>query len=88
MANQPSPLKQIIGARINRELYRKVEKMAEKHQIKISELLVIILEQETRDIELSADDYYQIAEEIKRAQAGANPRRKRASSKAQGKSED
>ena len=74
MPNQPSPKKQIIGARISRELYHKVETLAKRHKLPISKLLVIILEKETRDIELTPEQHEQIAQEIRAARAGASPR--------------
>lgn len=75
MANQPSPYKQIIGARIDRELYCKVETLAKKYKLTMSQLLVMILERETRDIELTEEQYEQIAREIRAAKAGAMPRK-------------
>lgn len=75
MANSPSPYKQIIGARISRELYCKVETLAKRYNNTISELLVMILEKETREIELSEEQHKQIAREIRAAKAGAMPRK-------------
>jgi len=75
MANSPSPYKQIIGARIDRELYCKVETLAKKYNITISQLLTMILERETREIELTEEQYEQIAKEIRAAKAGATPRK-------------
>lgn len=75
MPNSPSPYKQIIAARIDRELYYKVETLTKKYNITISQLLVMILERETREIELTEDQYEQIAKEIRAAKAGAMPRK-------------
>jgi len=88
LANQPSPYKQIIGARIPRELYVKVSILAEQQQIKISELLQLILERETQDVELTPEHYEQIAEEIRRAAAGQNPRGRKRGKKATGHSSE
>lgn len=75
MANSPSPYKQIIGARIDRELYAKVQTLAQRHGIHMTELIVMILERETRDIELTPEQYEQIAKEIRAAKAGNLPRK-------------
>ncbi len=83
MANQPSVYKQIIGARISRELYHKVDILAKRYKLKMSELLVLILERETRDVELTPEHYEQIAQEIRDAKAGKCPRKPRNSKESQ-----
>lgn len=72
--SQPSPHKQILGARVNRELYHKFATLADAKNIKMTDLLVEILERETREVILTPAQYEQIAEEIRLASAGKNPR--------------
>lgn len=88
MPNQPSVYKQTIAVRITRELYHKVGSLAKMHGVNMSELLVVVLERETRDIELTPEQYEEIAREIRAARAGSNPRKPRATSKNKRTSED
>ena len=73
--SQPSPHKQILGARVSRELYHKFATMAASKNIKMTDLLVEILERETREVILTPEQYEQIAQEIRLAVAGKNPRK-------------
>lgn len=79
--SQPKPEKQIIGARIERELYYKVETLATERKIKMTELIVEALERETRDVVLTPEQYEQIAQEIRLAKAGENPRKQKSRKK-------
>lgn len=75
--SQPAAHKQAIGARIERELYHKVETLAASRNVGITDLLIEILERETRDVLLTPEQYEQIAQEIRLASSGQNPRKQK-----------
>lgn len=79
--SQPKAEKQIIGARIERELYHKVMTLASERKLKMTDLIIEVLERETRDVVLTPEQYEQIAEEIRLAKAGKNPRKSEHSKK-------
>lgn len=68
MPAQPSLKKQMISVRLDRELYRKVNKLAKLHGLTMADVLVAMIEDATKNIELSAKDYEEIAKEIRKAQ--------------------
>ena len=67
MPNQPSPDKCHIGIRVPRELKRAVAKAAKERKMTISEFVAWILQRETQNIELTADDYREIARQTENA---------------------
>lgn len=77
--SQPSPHKQILGARISRELYHKFETLAARKGLKMTDLLVEVLERETREVILTPEQYEKIAEEIRLASVGQNARKQKRS---------
>lgn len=72
--NKPSPHKQIIAARINRELYYKFFILSEKKGYSMTDLLTQLIEQETREIILSSEHLEKINEEVRLASQGRPPR--------------
>ena len=79
--SQPDPSKQIIGARIDRELFYKIATLAASRKLKLTELIVEVFERETRDVSLTPEQYDQIAQEIRLAKAGENPRKQKSRKK-------
>ena len=79
--SQPKPEKQIIGARIERELYHKVETLSASRKLPMSQFLIEVLERETRDVALTPEQYEEIAQEIRLAKAGKNPRKQKSRKK-------
>lgn len=51
--NQPSPHKQILGAKINRELYYKFSTLPKRKGVSMNDLLTELIEHDTNEIELS-----------------------------------
>lgn len=67
MANQPAKDKQFISLLLKRELVKKLEKLAAFRQQTRSALIASLLEDGTRDVELSVKDYEEIIREIEKA---------------------
>ena len=77
MSNMPDVTKRQVSTRVDIELCRKVEKEFSRPGDKTKSLCFIrALEEATRDILLDAEDYAQIAKEIK-----ANQRKRERNSK-------
>ncbi len=80
MPNQHDPAKRSLAIYLTRERYYQVKKLAAKHDISMSKLLGIMIEREVRNIELTPEDYEQIAKEIAEAKSGTKTdKRKRQS---------
>lgn len=67
MANQPSKDKKFISVLMKRELVRKLEKLAAHRGLTRTQIIVTLLEEGTRHIELTVEDYEAIIREIKEA---------------------
>ena len=70
MPNQHDPRKRSLAVYISRERYYQVKRLAAREGISMSRLLEILVEQAVRDIELTPEDYEQIASEIRNARSG------------------
>ncbi len=66
MPNQRARDKKRLNLWLNRELYRKVELYAKLHDMTMTEVVMRHIKDITADIELTADDYKQIYEEMQR----------------------
>lgn len=79
VANQPAPDKEVVSFRITRHLKRRLDILAKKREQSLTELVENLMTSATRNVELSPDDYRQIAEATERARAGKKEdgRRKR-----------
>ncbi|HSI84261.1 MAG: hypothetical protein ACAI35_26255 [Candidatus Methylacidiphilales bacterium] len=67
MPNQHAPDKASVGIWIPRTLKRRLEKEAKARKMPLSDLIVFLYDQATRDVELTPEDYLQIAEDTRRA---------------------
>lgn len=74
MPNQHDPRKRSLAVYISRERYYQVKRLAAREGISMSRLLEILVEQAVRDIELTPEDYEQIASEIRNARSGKKSR--------------
>lgn len=66
MGNRPDVNKRLVGLRIRIELLKKIRLLARKNKRTEWNQLVVLLEEATRDIALSSEDYAEIAQEVKR----------------------
>lgn len=67
MPNSPDVNRTILGLRIDRTLKLQLERKARELGITVSALCNRILIEETADVELTPEDYRQIAEDIEKA---------------------
>lgn len=67
MANQPAKDKKFISLLLKRELIAKLEKLAKHRGQTRSELIATLLEEASRSVELTPEDYERIAREIRKA---------------------
>lgn len=74
MANQRSADKVCVSAYVPRTTARRLKKLAEKREQSLTELVEALYIEATRDIELTPEDYRQIANEVEAARRGTNPR--------------
>lgn len=65
-----------ISAWIDRELHRAFSKLAKARKESISDALVGVLQKATKHVELNADDYAQIAADMRAKEARQDRRRK------------
>jgi len=72
MGNMPDINKRQVGIRLRLELLKKIENMAKTFSRTVNNQLISILEDGTRDIPLTSQDYYEIAEEVKRNEQKRN----------------
>jgi hypothetical protein len=82
--NKRSATKTYVSAWIPRALKRKLEKLAKARGESITELVEYILNKGTSNIELTANDYEQIAAEVRAAENGIGLRVSRRGTQAQG----
>ncbi len=69
MPNQHDPRKRSLAVYILRERYYQVKRLAERMGISMTRLLEILIEKAVREIELTPEDYEQIAKEVRNAQS-------------------
>lgn len=67
MANQHSPYRRLVAFRLTRENHKKLIKTAQQYSLSVSEFAAVIIEREIQHIELTPEDYEQIAKEIRAA---------------------
>lgn len=67
MANMPAPDKLVCSFRINRDLYQRLVRLAEKRGETVKATLLAIISEKTEEIELTDEDYEIIKRETRRA---------------------
>ncbi len=67
MANQPAKDKKFVSILLKRELVKKLEKLAAHRGKSRTDVIATLLEEGTRDVELTVEDYEAIIREIKEA---------------------
>ena len=67
MPNMPDPDKHLVGIRMPRTLYKRLQKLAKQRKITIKDLILEILNRETINTILTPEDYEQIAKETRQA---------------------
>lgn len=67
MSNNHSPDKESLSVRVPRELHRALEIAADVEKKTLSDFIREKLQHATKDIELTAEDYRKIADDIDRA---------------------
>lgn len=67
MANKPDPDKQLVGIRMPRETWRKLQVMAKDSDHTPNTLAASILTSATEKVSLTAEDYEQIAKDTRAA---------------------
>lgn len=79
MSNQPSPDKRQVGLRIDLDVCKRVEKKySQPDDVTRSVAYIRALEDATREVQLTAEDYEEILAEARR-NAAASRRKRRAS---------
>lgn len=68
--NQPSPDKTQLCLRLPRALKARLEKLSRQRGVSVTELVEWLLQKQTKNVELSADDYRKIADDIEKAKRG------------------
>ena len=74
MGNRPDVNKRLVGLRIRIELLKKIRLLARENKRTEWKQLVVLLEEATRDVVLSSEDYIEIAQEVKRNEEKRNER--------------
>lgn len=74
MPNMPTPDKHLIGIRIPRTLYKRLQKLAQQRKTTLKDLILEILNRETINTILTPEDYEQITKETRRAAERYNNR--------------
>lgn len=67
MANQPAKDKKFVSMLLKRELVKKLEKLAAHRGQTRTKVICTLLEEGTRHVELTVEDYEDIIKEIKKA---------------------
>ena len=70
MPNMPDPNKVVVSAQVTRETYHRLKKIAEASGRSISATASSVLRDALENVQLSADDYLEIAREIQAAKEG------------------
>lgn len=74
MPNKHAIDKVCVSAWVPRTLHRQLVKLATERKMKLAELVEYIYTQETKDVELTSQDYHAIAEAIAAAEQGRDLR--------------
>jgi hypothetical protein len=77
MPNQPAPDKEVLSFKVNRALKARIVKLAKRRGETMSETIVSILANATQDIQLTAEEYQEIALAVARASHDQPSRSKR-----------
>lgn len=67
MPNQPDIYKRILNVRIDRETYEKIRKLATQQHKTMSAVVTAWIVEGTLNINLTAEDYEEIARQIRKA---------------------
>jgi len=67
MPNQPDPDKIMLSVRVPRTLYEQLRKLAKSKKKSISEIVIDLISLEVSNISLTAEDYENIAEQVRKA---------------------
>lgn len=67
MANQPAKDKKFVSMLLKRELVKKLEKLAAHRGQTRTQVICTLLEEGTRHVELTVEDYEDIIKEIQKA---------------------
>lgn len=67
--NKPDPTKRILNARVDRELYEKLKRMADAAHKSMTDIIIEELTTATKHIKLTAEDYEEIARQIREAES-------------------
>jgi macrodomain Ter protein organizer (MatP/YcbG family) len=67
MPNQPAPDKEVLSFKVNRALKARIVKLSKRRGETMSETIVSILTHATQDVQLSAEEYQEIAQAVARA---------------------
>ena len=70
MPNMPDPNKVVVSAQVTRETHRRLKKIAEASGRSISATASSVLRDALENVQLSAEDFLEIAREIQEAKAG------------------
>ena len=70
MPNMPDPNKVVVSAQVTRETHRRLKKIAEAAGRSISATASSVLRDALENVQLSAEDFLEIAREIQEAKAG------------------
>lgn len=67
MPNQPDPDKIMLSVRVPRTLYEQLRKLAKSKKKSISEIVIDLISLEVSNISLTAEDYENIAQQVRKA---------------------
>ena len=67
MPNQPDPDKIMLSVRVPRTLYEQLSKLYKSKNKIISEIVIDLISLEVSNISLTAEDYENIAEQVRKA---------------------
>ena len=67
MANQPAKDKKFVSILLKRELVKKLEKLAAHRGKSRTDIIATLLEEGTRDVELTVEDYEAIIRDMQEA---------------------
>lgn len=72
MPNVPDTNNRVLSLRVPRELYYRVRKEAKQRGMEMTAFVRYVLNEEVLDVELTADEIKQIANEVKREEEKRN----------------
>lgn len=67
MPNQPDPDKIMLSVRVPRTLYEQLRKLAKNKKKSISDIVIDLIATEVSNISLTAEDYENIAQQVRKA---------------------